>query len=379
MNGIKILHCADFHIGASRTGLKNTLLSGIAEIKNTFFKVLDICHKESVDFLLIAGDLFDTPFPSAETAAEIIQAMSNIPDTIIAISPGNHDCACPGSFYLKNDFPENVIVFTSFAEYFDFPEKKVRLFGAAFTDRFERIPLLPQKPEVHPEFINLCVLHGDVVSGLTESVYNPISQSSIKESGLDYLALGHIHKRSEIKRANGTFFSYCGCPDGKGFDESGSRGVYIGTVKKGRCDLSYTELSSRQYIFAETDISNCDTSAAISSKIITQLKSQFPETFEKNLYRISLVGDVDFSFSPNISQIETTLSDVLEHVKVKDCTGFQIKDIEKIASESTLRGIFVQKMLELSENANPEDAMAYRSALKLGLKAFESEVTLGAN
>ena len=379
MNSIKILHCADFHIGASRTGLKGALSSGSTEIKNTFFKVLDICRKEAVDFLLIAGDLFDTPFPDAETAAEIIQAMSNIPDTTIAISPGNHDCACPGSFYLKNDFPDNVVVFTSFAEYFDFPEKKVRLFGAAFTDRFERISLLSQKLEVHPEFINLCVLHGDIVSGLTESVYNPISQNSIKESGLDYLALGHIHKRSEIKKAGDTAFSYCGCPDGKGFDEDGSRGVYIGTVKRGHCNLSYTELSSRQYIFAETDISNCDTSAAISSKIIVQLKSQFPETFDKNLYRISLVGEVDFSFSPNISQIETTLSEVLEYAKVKDCTEFQVKDIEKIASESTLRGIFVQKMLKLSENANPEDAVTYRSALKLGLKAFESEVTLGVN
>ncbi len=379
MDSIKILHCADFHIGASRTGLKGALSSGSTEIKNTFFKVLDLCHKEAVDFLLIAGDLFDTPFPDTETAAEIIQAMSNIPDTIIAISPGNHDCACPGSFYLKNDFPDNVIVFTSFAEYFDFPEKKVRLFGAAFTDRFERIPLLSQKLDVHPEFINLCVLHGDVVSELSESLYNPISQNSIKESGLDYLALGHIHKRSEIKKANDTFFSYCGCPDGKGFDEDGSRGVYIGNVKKGHCDLSYTELSSRQYIFTETDISDCDTSAAISSKIIAQLKKQFPETFDKNLYRLNLVGEIDFSFSPNISQIETTLSEALEYIKVKDCTEFQIKDIEKIASENTLRGIFVQKMLELSKNSNTEDALVYRSALKLGLKAFESEVTLGAN
>ncbi|MBQ9757367.1 MAG: metallophosphoesterase [Clostridia bacterium] len=379
MDSIKILHCADFHIGASRSGLKNSLKSGSAEIKNTFFKVLDLCKAESVDFLLIAGDLFDTPFPDNETATEIIHAMSQLSDTVIAISPGNHDCACPGSFYLKNSFPENVVVFTSFAEYFDFPDKKTRLFGAAFTDRFERIPLLSQKLEIHHEFTNLCVLHGDIVSGLAESEYNPITQNSIKESGFDYLALGHIHKRSEIKRSGDTFFSYCGCPDGKGFDEDGSRGIYLGTIKKGHCDLSYVELSSRQYLFVKTDISDCDTSAAVSSKILAQLKNEYPDTFEKNLYRISLTGEIGGGFSPNISQIETTLSENLEYVKVQDLTELRLENLEKIANESTLRGIFVQKMLELSKNADSDDAALCRKALKLGLRAFESEVSLSDN
>jgi len=379
MDGIKILHAADFHIGSSKSGLKESAYSGSEEIKNTFFKVLNLCRTESVDFLLIAGDLFDTPFVDSDTFAEISDAMTQISDTIIAISPGNHDCACPGSVYLKNSFPKNVVIFTSFTEYFDFTDKNVRLFGAAFTDRFERIPLLSGRLETNPDMINICVLHGEVISSLSESQYNPITQSAIKESGLDYLALGHIHKRSEIEKSGNTFYSYCGCPDGRGFDEDGSRGIYMGTVQKGKCSLKYVQLSSRQYIFHETDISDCESSVRISSKILAQLKERFPDTFDKNLYRVSLTGTLQSPFSPSIVQIESALGEDLLYIKITDRTEADLKDIKNIAKESSLRGIFVQKILEMSNSADPKDAEIYHKALKIGLKAFEREVTLGDN
>jgi len=77
MDGIKILHAADFHIGSSKSGLKESAYSGSEEIKNTFFKVLNLCRTESVDFLLIAGDLFDTPFVDSDTFAEISDEEKN--------------------------------------------------------------------------------------------------------------------------------------------------------------------------------------------------------------------------------------------------------------------------------------------------------------
>lgn len=379
MGGLKILHTGDFHIGAMRSFLGSTPGMGRAEIKNTFFKILDICKSESVDFLLIAGDLFDTPFPDADTVSEITHAMSQIPDTIIAISPGNHDCACPGSVYLSHTFPENVVIFTSFAEHFDFPEKNTRLYGAAFTDRFEKLSLLSGATDISTDMINLCVLHGDVVSSLSESVYNPITADAIKNSGFDYLALGHIHKRSDIQRCGNTFYSYCGCPDGKGFDEDGSRGAYLGTVNKGFCNMEYIELSSRKYLFEKTDVSGCENSLEISSRIITEIKQKYPQDFGNNLYRISLTGTLDADFSPNITQIESLLGQELLYVRITDNTEADFSDITKIAEESSLRGIFVQKMLEMAKSSGGEDHEAYNKALKLGLKAFEKEVLLGDN
>ncbi len=378
MDGLKILHTGDFHIGATRSALGSTRGMGRAEIKNTFFKVLDICKTNSVDFLLIAGDLFDTPFPDTDTVAEIIHAMSQTPDTIIAISPGNHDCACPGSVYLSYTFPENVFIFTSFLEYFDFPEKNTRLYGAAFTDRFEKLPLLSGVADTDPDMINLCVLHGDIVSH-SDSLYNPITPDAIKNSGFNYLALGHIHKRSDIQKCGNTFYAYCGCPDGKGFDEDGSRGAYLGTIGKGMCNMEYIELSSRKYLLEKTDITECKNSIEVSTKILNKIKQKHPLDFGNNLYRIYLTGTLNTDFSLNMTQVESILNQELSYAKVYDNTDTDFSNIKTIANESSLRGIFVQKMLEMSENAGSENLDAYNKALKLGLKAFEKEVLWGDN
>ncbi len=375
MAGVKILHTGDFHIGSSRSGIS----SGRAELKNTFIKVVNVCKEEKIDFLLIAGDLFDTPFPDNETSEEIIEAMSQIPDTVIAITPGNHDYVCPGSVWLKNKFPDNVIIFTSFMEYYDFEEKNVRLFGAAFTDRFERIPQLSSNLSLSENMINLCVLHGQTVSALGESEYNPIPVNSVETSGFDYLALGHVHKRSEIQKSGKTFYSYCGCPDGRGFDEDGSRGVYVGTIEKGKCNLVYTELSTRKYIIDTLDISGCETTNQISAKIISYIKEKYSDGYRNNLYRISLCGTVSTDFTPDISRIECAVKDEVTYIRVYDKTETDLKNISALASESSFRGIFVQKLLEMQNSADDADKDLYIKALRLGLKAFEREVTLGDN
>lgn len=375
MAGVKILHTGDFHIGSSRVGIA----SGRAELKNTFIKVINLCKTEKIDFLLIAGDLFDTPFPDSETTEEIIEAMSQIPDTVIAVSPGNHDYVCPGSVWLKNQFPENVIIFTSFMEYYDFEEKNVRLFGAGFTDRFERIPQLTSSLSVSGNMINLCVLHGQTVSALGESEYNPISVTSIEGCGFDYLALGHVHKRSEIQRSGKTFYSYCGCPDGRGFDEDGSRGVYVGTIEKGKCNLEYTELSTRKYIIDTLDITSFETVNQISSKILSYMKEKYSDGYANNLYRISLCGTVSTDFAPDISRIEGSLKDEVAYIRVYDYTEANLENITSIASENSLRGIFVQKLIEMQSSADDTEKDLYVKALRLGLKAFEREVTLGDN
>ncbi len=375
MEGVKILHTGDFHIGSSRSGVS----SGRAELKNTFIKVIEICKAENIDFLLISGDLFDTPFPDSETAGEIIDAMSQIPETVIAISPGNHDYVCPDSVWIKNQFPDNVIVFTSFMEYYDFEEKNVRLFGAAFTDRFEKIPLLTNNIPVSENMINLCVLHGQVVSALGESEYNPVSVDTVAKSGIDYLAMGHIHKRSDIQKSGATFYSYCGCPDGRGFDEDGSRGVYVGCIEKGRCNLEYTELSSRKYVIDNLDVSGCKTTNQVSSKILSHIKEKYSDSYKNNLYRIFLCGTVTTDFIPDIARIEDSLKDDTCYIRVYDNTEVDIENILHLASESSFRGIFVQKLLEMQSNAHDVDKELYLKALRLGLKAFEREVTLGDN
>lgn len=372
---VKILHTADLHLGSSRTGVKG----GKAEIEKTFLKIINLCKTENVDFLLIAGDLFDTPFVSHTDAEMVISAISKIPKTIVAIAPGNHDCACPGSFYLKYNFPDNMIIFRSVLEYHDFPEKGVRLWGAGFTDHFQSLPLLQNSEAMVNNLTNICVLHGEIVSNNSPSVYNPIHSSSIEKSGFDYLALGHIHKRSDIQKSGKTYYSYSGCPDGMGFDELGSHGIYMGTVSTEGCDLDYIELSSRQYICESMDISSCKNSFEVADFILSKLQNRIDECYQRNLYRIVLSGEVSADLAIETSQVRKILSEKLFYIEILDKTTPDIDDFLNLANENSLRGVFVKKALEKISLSSGEERTFYENALKIGLKAFNKGVTLNDN
>ena len=92
--------------------------------------------------------------------------------------------------------------------------------------------------------INLCVVHGEVVSEGGESNYHGITPGILAGSQMDYVALGHIHKRTELQTIGGTTYAYSGCPDGRGFDETGEKGVYLGEIRKGAVDLHFRKMSS---------------------------------------------------------------------------------------------------------------------------------------
>ena len=66
----------------------------------------------------------------------------------------------------------------------------------------------------------------------SEARYDPIRKEEIAASGLAYLALGHIHKRTEPLTFGGTVCAWPGCPEGRGFDELGEKGFYAGTLER---------------------------------------------------------------------------------------------------------------------------------------------------
>ena len=89
----------------------------------------------------------------------------------------------------------------------------------------------------------MCV-HGDTAP---QSEYGPLSPAEIETSGLDYLALGHVHQYSGLRRAGETFWAYPGCPEGRGFDELGEKGVLWLEVEKGRTEAEFVPLCRRRY------------------------------------------------------------------------------------------------------------------------------------
>nr|MBA2563764.1 exonuclease subunit SbcD [Chitinophagaceae bacterium] len=86
---LKILHTADWHLGK---WLDN--VSRLPEQKEVLNEICEIADRESIDVVLIAGDLFDTFNPSAESQEIFFRTLKRLGNNgkraVIAIA-GNHD------------------------------------------------------------------------------------------------------------------------------------------------------------------------------------------------------------------------------------------------------------------------------------------------
>ncbi len=382
MNKIKILHCADLHLGAQLSSIGNLARQRSEEVLMTFDRIISICKDESIELLLIAGDLFESCNVDTETAGAVKKALSQIPDTVTVISPGNHDYVSLDSVYEDDDWPENVHIFKSELDYIELKDKKVRVWGAGFTGTYIENSLLREADIPQDDMVNICVMHGNLISENQESCYNPITPSLIRFSNMDYIALGHIHKRTEILHSGNTDYSYSGCPEGRGFDELDEKGIYIGTVMKGHTELTFRPVCRRMNIETYVDISGASTNNETAEIILHTLKNKYGENYSDNLYKVILIGGLESDYTPDCVKIAARLQDEVFYIKLNDETHIKI-DLEELSKETSLKGIFVKKMLDkinvYIKNNDEVSANQYRKAMYIGIKAFDSEVTANEN
>ncbi len=370
MKTVKILHTADIHIGAKEGFLKSAAQKRRLETLLTFERIIDLAKEKQVDIIAIAGDLFDSNTLEERFVDAVFEAIEKckIPTVFAA---GNHDSLNSESPFLTKDLPENLFVLGKEDECITFDELSLKVYGRSFDSAYlkgeEKFTLDADK-----DYVNLMVQHGELKSDLS-SDYNSITPAFVKNSKMDYIALGHVHKRTSIGKIDNTFFAYCGCPEGQGFDELEEKGVFVGEIGKNICNLEFVPVSKRKHIHHKFDISNIASTDEIYNKILEQLKQNYGKDFNENLYKIELVGELDADDVLHLKELLARLEEVLYYVKIKDSTDLKL-NFEELINEPSLKGIFVKKMLEKIENADEGDKEKYKKALKIGLKAFTGEV-----
>jgi len=374
MNSVKVLHCADVHIGAAESFLGENAEKRRYETLLTFENIISAAKNEQVDFLLLAGDIFDSFNIDSNLISRVFESFLSIPEINIIYVAGNHDPLNSSSPFAAENLPSNLYVLGSDDSFIDFPDKNTRIYGRSFTDNSmqgkARFTITPPKDDI----VNIMVLHGELKSDLNSS-YNAITPDFVRYSKMDYIALGHIHKRSNILKLDSTYFAYCGCPEGQGFDELDDKGVYIGEISKGSCNLEFKAISMRRHICIDSDISDVRKSSEIYTKILEILKEEYGENYSRNLYKILLKGEVAEDFDIPLAELESRLNNEVYFAKFKDKTAIKI-DTEELANEKSLKGIFTRNMLLKIKNAQTEEEKEIlNEALQLGLKAFRSEVS----
>ncbi len=357
------LHTADIHLDSafsarfdarSAAQRRHELLRAVSEMA-------DIAKK--LDIWLIAGDLFDGNNVSAETVAFLKKKFAEMPDTKIFIAAGNHDAFTSSSVYAREDFGENVHIFSAAGECVELAEINTRVFGVSFDkpncDTLP-IPHIEKKDGV----FDILLLHADLTAG-GESSYNPIDKGFIEGCGADYLALGHIHKRTEPQRCGTTVYAYPGPPEGRGFDECGDMGCYIGRAENGDVDIEYKSVCRRRMLIAEVDLSGIEDNISA----VTAAKNAMQQLGgADDIYRLILKGRVlNGAVNPDILR-EELLREV-HYLEIRDETEPDYS-FDELALQSDLCGEFVRYMQKKIAAAADEERLALTRALKLGTDAL---------
>ena len=369
MNTVKILHCADIHIGAKESFLGPLAAGRRAETLITFERIIDLGVKSSVDAVVIAGDLFDSNNVEQSFASSVLNKIASVPDLKVIFAAGNHDPLTQTSPFSSDKLPDNLFVLKPYDDCIGFEDCGFRIYGRSFDSVYMKgesdFSLKPPKDEI----INIMVLHGELNNDLG-ACYNPITENFMKNSGMDYIALGHVHKRTEPILSGKTYYAYSGCPEGQGFDECDEKGVYIIKAGKETCEAEFCPIAKRRHIRESIDITGLETPAEIALSVLKSLEEKYKSGFSDNLYRIELTGT---SHLPDLPEITARLADKVYFVKLKDLTEPYI-NYDELSKEISLKGLFVKNMLGKIESAQESEKPTLKSALRLGLKAFTSEV-----
>ena len=361
MSKLKILHSADLHLDSPFEGLtagKAAIRRG--EQRQLLSALSGLARDEKADIVLLSGDLLDSGNTYRETGEELVRCLGQI-DAPVLISPGNHDyysAQCP---YARLKFPENVHVFTKpEIEWVELPELGVRVFGAAFTDKYSGPLLRGFKAERREGVLNLLCIHGEL--GCGDSSYNPITEQELRDSGMDYVALGHIHKASGLQRAGASWYSWPGCPEGRGFDETGEKTVNLLELGEGECSLETRSIAQRRYELLKVDVTGSDALLAVHT--------QLPDETVRDIYRIILTGETEQS--PDLKQLDAALSQMFFQLQLRDETRLR-RSVWERSGDDTLRGLFLEKLKKRYDSAKTEaERIAIEQAARWGLAALDN-------
>lgn len=395
----RVIHTADLHLGSPFSTWPEHAARLRQEQWTLFSRLIDHCRTARPDLLLIAGDLFDQPVPPSDLVNGVRELLASIPDTNVFIAAGNHDPAFIDSPYRTCAWSDQVRLFTDELNTVRLENQPIQVTGAGFTAAAVTRSLLP--PASQPgqsgissrqlsgsfsqDRLSLLVLHGELVTAGQTSAYNPVTSEQIAALGIDYAALGHRHERSGPQRSGKGWLAYSGCPMGRGFDESGEKGLLSldlsfdpSDVPEGRVRLQaeWLPLGARRFHIQAVPVDGCSSHEEVYRRIEQELSSMPGSQEPAPLIRTLLTGRLadGFALSPPILQARLAPSHF--YAEVIDQT-VQIPDLAALTGESSLRGAFARLLVPQMRPDSPDAAQPdlARLALTLGLAAFNGEVS----
>ncbi len=255
---MKFIHAADIHLDSPLRGLQRYDGAPVDQIQSAtrraFINLIDFACTEAVDFVLLAGDLYDGDWKDYNTGLFFNKQMSRLRDADIPVFMvfGNHDAGNRITRQLR--LPDNVIDFSQ-----DKPETKVlehlgvAIHGQSFANQSVTNDMSADYPNAISGYFNIGLLHTSLNGRPGHDNYAPCTMPSLLSHGYDYWALGHIHKREILHKQPWVVFP--GNLQGRHARETGSKGCTLVEINKGQTSLSHLPIDVFRWEICKLDVS----------------------------------------------------------------------------------------------------------------------------
>ncbi len=368
---LKFLHCSDIHLDAPFVGMSaDKSEERRRELRSTFIRMMDYVRERGIDYVLIAGDLFENAYATNTTAEVLIRQFRTCEKTKFIIAPGKCDHYENNSIYQSGRLPSNCYVFSNEKlSCFKFDDDRLTIYGWAFmTEELTTSPLYDSHVEDGGR-INIVVGYADL-GGEIGSTGCPVANKDMTKFGADYYAFGGRHAKTDLVRRAGAMYGYPGALESTGFLNPA-----MGGVKQLDIDYNGGELSieCKQFTFGrvkfvkeEIDITGVSANNEITNRI-SQLISAKKYGVDTAL-AVELVGEV----SPRFVLPKKLECDVLGlyYFDMIDKT-VPTYGTEKYEREMSVAGELYRHLLPMLKSENEEERMGASRAFRVGLASLE--------
>ena len=353
---MKLIHCSDLHLDSK---IETNFTPQMAQLRNheiclTFERMVDFANQNGVNAVLLCGDIFDTSRIRQTTVDFILDVIRRFPHILFLYLRGNHD---ENNLIHLSESPQNLKLFSDRWQYFRFNDLVI---AGIETDESNAVKLYDEL-KLDANTTNIVMMHGQVGS---ESAVDQVNLSQLKGKNIDYLALGHLHSYQKNMLDHRGSYCYSGCPEGRGFDETGKKGFVLLEITNRSIQTQFIDFASRHFHKLEFDISSCGKITVILNEL-RKLCSDIPQ---EDFVRITLLGNNTSGSILDISFLENALSASLFYVKINDKTNFaHIPPSEP--SHNTLQNEFINSVQ--SDHTLTEEEM--NAILQIGLSAIQNK------
>jgi exonuclease SbcD len=272
---MKFIHAADLHIDSPLRGLDAHRGAPVDRLRlatrEAMANLVDLALSEAVDFLIIAGDLFDGKWLDARTGVWTRRQFQRLHDAGISVYMlrGNHDAASKVQQAIT--WPDSVHEFSvDGPQTFLIEELGVALHGQGFATPSVTDDLAANYPSARPGLLNIGVLHTSLTGDPDHDNYAATSVDTLVSKGYEYWALGHIHDRRQIHTS--PHIAYSGNTQGRHARELGAKGCLLVSVVDGHIhDVEFRPTDTLRWHVADVELAFDDGSDELLEKVEQRL------------------------------------------------------------------------------------------------------------